>query len=102
MKTSIKTVEGILEEEGRALRHTKSGATQPLPSGYQPDLEQSDELGPDLASRYLQLIGILRWAVEIGRIDIYAEVAVMSQYSALPRLGHLVGLYHVFAYLIRH
>ena len=102
MKISIKTFDGMLQEKVRALRNTKLSAKQPLPLGYRPELEQSYELGPYLALRYLQLIGILRWAVEIGRIDIYAEVVVMSQYSALPRLGHLVGLYHVFAYLRRH
>ena len=102
MKNSIKTVDAILEKEGRALRHTKSVENQPLPSGYWPELEQSDELVPDLASRYLQLIGILLWAVELGRIDIYAEVAVMYQYLASPRLGYIKGLYHVFAYLKKH
>jgi hypothetical protein len=48
------------------------------------------------------LIGILRWAVELGRIDIYTEVAVMLQHSASPREGHLEGLYHVFEYLRQH
>jgi hypothetical protein len=50
----------------------------------------------------MQLIGILRWAVEIGRIDIYLEVSLLSQYQANPRLGHLEAVYHVFAYLKRH
>jgi hypothetical protein len=50
----------------------------------------------------LQLIGILRWAVELGRIDIFHEVSIMSQYQASPRRGHLEGLYHMFAYLKNH
>jgi hypothetical protein len=53
----------------------------------------------ELESRYLQLIGILWWMVKIGPIDIYCEVAIMSQYMALPRLGHLEAFYHIFAYL---
>ena len=48
------------------------------------------------------MIVILLWAVELGRIDIYAKVAVMSQYLASPRMGHIEGLYHVFAYLKKH
>lgn len=52
-----------------------------------------------MISRYLQLIGILRWAVELGRIDIALETAIMSQYSASPREGHLEAVYHIFAYL---
>ena len=60
VKISIKTVDGMLQEKVRALRHTKLSAKQPLPLGYRPELEQSYELGPDLALRYLQLIRILR------------------------------------------
>ena len=30
-----------------------------------------------------KLVGILHWAVELGRIDIFMVVAVMSQYSSL-------------------
>jgi hypothetical protein len=29
------------------------------------------ELGESLALDYMQLIGILRWAVELGKIDIF-------------------------------
>jgi hypothetical protein len=56
-----------------------------------------------MISRYLQLIGILRWAIKLGRIDIALETALMSQYSALPREGHLEAVvYHIFAYLATH
>ena len=65
-------------------------------------MEQSDKLSDDMISRYLQLIGILCWAVEIVRIDIFTEVAIMSQHSAPPRLGHLEYLYHIFGYLKKH
>ena len=68
----------------RELRNVKSAEKQPLPNGYRTELEQSDELSPELASRYLQLIGILRWAMELGHIEISTEVAVMPQYSASP------------------
>jgi hypothetical protein len=33
------------------------------------------EVGEDLTARNQQLIGILRWAVELGRFDINVEVA---------------------------
>jgi hypothetical protein len=101
VKNAIKTVEELLEKDGRTLRKCNKAGKQPLPNGYRPELEATDELNEELSSRYLQLIGILRWAVELGRIDIYTEVAIMSQYSASPRLGHLEGLYHIFAYLAK-
>ena len=61
-----------------------------------------EELGPELESRYLQLVGICRWVVEIGQVDILLEVSLLSQYQAVPRLGHLEVLYNVFAYLKNH
>ena len=40
--------------------------------------------------------------MELGRIDIYTEVALLSQHLALPRMGHLEAVYHVFAYLNKY
>jgi hypothetical protein len=48
------------------------------------------------------LIGILRWIVELGRVDICCEVSMMSSCLALPRIGHLQQLYYIFAYLKKH
>jgi hypothetical protein len=48
---------------------------------------------------YQELIGVLRWAVEIGRLDILLEVSLLSSHLALPRTGHLEQVYHIFGYL---
>jgi len=42
---------------------------------------------------------MLRWACELGRIDILLETALMSQYLAAPRKGHLGKLFNIFSYL---
>jgi hypothetical protein len=47
----------------------------------------------------MQLIGILRWAMEIGPIDIFLKVSLLSQYQANPRFKHLEAINHIFAYL---
>ena len=47
----------------------------------------------------MHLIGVLRWAIELGRIDIHTEVAILYQYNALPREGHRDALYGIFAYM---
>ena len=44
-------------------------------------------------------MGILRWSVEIGRVDIFLEVSLLSSQLALPRVGHLQAVYRVFGYL---
>ena len=70
-----------------------------LLTGYKPELDVTEELDDDMVSRFRQLIGILRWAVELGRLDIYHEVSVLSQFQALPREGHLEAAYAMFDYL---
>eukprot|EP00956_Cyclotella_meneghiniana_P019238 scaffold32809_cov47-Cyclotella_meneghiniana.AAC.3 len=50
----------------------------------------------------MQLIGILRWMCEIGRLDICTETSMLSSYSAMLREGHLKAALHVFAYLRNH
>ena len=47
----------------------------------------------------MSLVGVLRWMVELGRIDLTCEVSMMASHPALPRVGHLQQLLHIFAYL---
>jgi len=47
----------------------------------------------------MQLIGILRWLVELGRIDICVEVSMMSSYHCMPRVTHLYAVLYIFSYL---
>ena len=84
VKNAIKIVENLLAEDGDGTR-MKSSARDPFPSGYRPEMDVTTELQNELVSCFLQLIGILRWAVEIGRLDIYLEVSQLSQHQALPR-----------------
>ena len=51
---------------------------RPFPAPYRPEVDVTKVLGDELHSRYLQLIGVLRWAIELGRIDIITEVSVLS------------------------
>ena len=101
VKSSITNLEQMLRDDGSGKLETygKRAATRPFPQTYRPECDVSKELNEDLASRYLQLIGILRWAVELGRIDIYSEVSVLSQHQCMPREGHLDAIYRIFWYL---
>jgi len=47
-------------------------------------------------------IGVLRWAVELGRVDICTEVSIMAGCAANPRVGHLDAVCHIFAWLKKH
>lgn len=74
----------------------------PLSTAYRPELDISPELSPEDTSHFQSLIGVLRWTVELGRVDICCEVSMMSSHLAMPREGHLSALYHMFAYLKAH
>jgi hypothetical protein len=50
----------------------------------------------------MQQIGVLRWAVELARVDICCEVSMMAAFNAMPRKGHLEAVFHIFAYLHSH
>ena len=54
------------------------------------------------ANYYKNFIGALRWIVELGRIDINYEAAILSQYLANPRRRHLHQILHVFKHLDIH
>jgi Reverse transcriptase (RNA-dependent DNA polymerase) len=96
---SVKTVEQALAKKGLRL---PSKCYTPLPTDYRPELETSPELKADGVQYYQELIGILRWAVELGRVDILLETALMSTYLAMPRSGHLEQVYRMFGYLKTH
>jgi hypothetical protein len=69
VKNSLLVVERLLSEDGEGYV-LKTKVKNPFPTNYKPELDVTEELEPELASRYMQLIGILHWTVEIGRIDI--------------------------------
>jgi hypothetical protein len=79
-----------------------SNKPTPLSSGYRPELDVSAPLDDDYVNWYQKLIGALRWAVELGRIDIHLSVALLAQYLVHPRAGHLEQVFHIFAYLKEH
>jgi hypothetical protein len=101
VKNAISVIENLFEEDGEGYS-LKNKVKNPFPSNYRPEIDVTDELASTLATRFMQLIGILRWAIELGRIDIFYEVSALSQYQANPCMGHLEAAYHIFAYLKKH
>jgi hypothetical protein len=60
---------------------------------YYPEWDKTPELNPDQATFYQTQIGVLRWCVELGRIDIITEVSELNSYLAMPREGHLEAVF---------
>ena len=66
---------------------------------YYPSEDLTKEMNSEGLQIYQELICILRWAVEIGRVDILLEVSLLSSQLALLRVVHLQAVHRVFGYL---
>ena len=105
VQAAVKNVEEYLERRQRAgdnMFSMPKRSDTPLPSAYRPELDVTPELNASDASYYMSLIGILRWIVELGRVDICLECSLMSSHLALPRKGHLENVLRIFSHLRSH
>jgi hypothetical protein len=101
IENALNNVEGKLLEIGQKL-HPKNYASVPIRTGYRPELDYSPILSSETANFYQQLIGMLRWVVELGRMDIHLAVTLLSSYMMQPREGHLIEVLRIFSYLKYH
>jgi hypothetical protein len=65
VKDAISVVEHLFEEDGEGYS-LKNKVKNPFPSNYRPETDVTDELASTLATQFMQLTGILRWAIELG------------------------------------
>jgi hypothetical protein len=99
VKEDIRNLKNWLDERGSYLKIKCSSV---LPSGYLPEVDVSNYCSDEEANNFQQQIGVLRWAIELGRINITAEVSMLAVFTASPRQEHLQALFHIFAYLSKH
>jgi hypothetical protein len=71
VKAALGNIESQLE--GTQWRLPKGKIKTPLPTGYHPEMDDTDELGDLDVTLYQELVGIIRWATEIGRVDVLHE-----------------------------
>ena len=95
---AIKQVQADLSQKDLSLKQFGTGL-RPYPASYRPEMDVTSTLDEDGTTKFQQLIGILRWAIELGRVDILTEVSCLSQHLAEPRDGHLLAVYKIFKYL---
>ena len=79
VKAAVANVKEKLAKEGRSLPGNKA-FTPPMSNkhSYSPELDSSDFLEGEGLTYFQELIGILRWAIELGRVDIFHEVSILS------------------------
>jgi len=102
VKESVRNCEKHLAEHYKGKYRLPNKAPNPFPVGFAPELDDSPELGPDEASYYASLVGMMRWMIELGRVDIATEVSELSSYLALPREGQFQAALHLMGYLKKH
>ena len=64
-------------------------AENPLFMRYNLEMELSPKLSPYTVALFQSIICILRWMVELGKVNIITGLTLLSSYLASPREGHL-------------
>jgi hypothetical protein len=95
--TSVEKVFGKLDTLFR-----KSRLDTPAPTDFHPELDDTPFLNEDSVTLYQSYIGILRWAVELGRIDLAHFASTMAKFAAIPREGHMTAVVRGFGYIKKH
>ena len=95
----VNNIEDELQTQGLKL---PARCPTPFMSNYKPELDGTAELKAAGIQRFQEIIGSLRWAIELGRVDILLETSLLSKHLALPREGHLEQALHIVGYLKSH
>jgi hypothetical protein len=98
IKEATKNMEAHLKTKDRKLYPVH----QPMHTDYVPVLDVTPFLDDEETNFYQSQVRILRWMVELGRLDLYLYVALLSSYLFQPRQGHLEAVYYMFGYLKAH
>ena len=73
VQEACKNCEKFLKNNFDGKYYLPKMALNPFVGGYRPETDMPEPLDPDRASYYQSMIGVMRWMVEIGRIDIATE-----------------------------
>ena len=87
-----------MEQKGKVFVYGKR-AKRPMKMSYRPELDVSQVLNTKEAQKYQQFIGIARWIIELGRVEIPYEVLLLSINLDMPWKGHIKALIRIFVYL---
>ena len=75
VKALVKNLEEIFKKQGMKL---PAKATTPMASDHRPELDATAKLDANNITMFQELIGELRWAIEIYRVDIQHDVLKLS------------------------
>jgi hypothetical protein len=84
LQEAVNDVKDYLQEREPGCPWLKKAPT-PFAKDCRPEIDISSELGTDDGTYYQSQIGVLRWMVELGRVDIITEVSMLPSHLACPR-----------------
>ena len=99
VEAAVKNVTEYLKKRWEGLA---AKSVTPMTSGYRPEIDITPELVEEDAAYFHSFIGVLRWIVELCKVEINVEALMLSSHLEIPREGHMQELLHVFAYLKKH
>jgi hypothetical protein len=73
-----------------------------MPTSYYPELDINPHSLEDEIQFFQSQISILCWMVELGRLDIFINMALLSSFLTAPRQGHMEAVYCIYGYLKAH
>ena len=99
IQESVRNCEKYLNNHFDGKFKMYKNAPNPFDMDYDPDTDVTPLLPPDQASYSNIIIDVMRWMVELGRVDICTEISMLASYLAMPREGHMEAAIHVMSYL---
>ena len=82
VKATVNTIEtSILKDEKWSI---PEGARTPTNVTFVLELDDGDELGPKEITLHQEMISMLQWATESGRVNILREISIPSQCQLCP------------------
>ena len=74
----------------------------PMHEGSHPEMDESDYLPPEMATKFRAVIGSLNWVGILGRFDVLYATNTLARFSMAPRLGHLESSKRILGYLKKY
>ena len=103
VQEAVRNCQNHLKENYSGEYKLIANAPNPFPLVYEPEMYVSPLLLPDEASYYHNIIGVMRWMVKLGSVDISIEMSQISSFLPMPRKGNMVSDLQMMYYLrIRH
>ena len=92
-------VKQILKQFELVMGYKPKRVKMPLDPKDHSELDENPLVEEKTKKIYWSLMGMLQWAVTIGRMDIHVAVMTMGRFRMEPRQGHLERVARIFGFL---